>query len=997
MKKIKESSIFEGSLFKNSIEDAKAFLKIWTKLKGELTSFGEVMKKEVSKANEETSEGIDNITASNDDLTKSVDSLNKATEQEIKLAKTLNNLEKEELKLKKKLADGATEQAKSNEIIKVQIQEQNKQRKEQAKDTAGLISLYQKESKRLRTLKNSYKDLVLEGKELEQGTIDMQKEIITLDKRLRDLDSSVNDSYREIGKYKEALEETKEAMENLNKAAKATGIFAVIALLVSFAGDFFGKSREASTESAKAIAELSERVKVFVSSAIDAFGGLKDIILGYWDLIGIRFNQIINPIKIGLKEVQLAIAKGLDAIGQGTDGKVAALENEISDLANATYDLDAANEQVANGYKKLDDAFDGDVKAGNDAVAIKIKLIQATQDLEIANLRLQRSLVKLTGDQERFATISEDDTRGFEERTKASLDWLDANQKAAKIRSQIAANELKIQRINVASELVIAGIITAEQERTLTSKELNKILLNRKAVLKVSSESEQAYTDAYVNYVETQNEATINGLDTDEKIRKLKSDLIEKDLDILIDGADNQKTINERIINDDTISNEKREQLLRDTALILETSYAKQKKAIIDFGVFQTNSNRELSEDEKKAQLEKIKNADIDDLVRTQDAEILNEKIRALGLSEIFEGRLLEVIRERRTATLDLNEAQKELNTNQRESNEIVDDIIAQEETLERLRNAKTTEEFEDAQSDLEKQRQKNRIAAIDAELATVESTSRRAIELNQEKNDILLDQERTALDERTKLAEEQAAELEAIYSNVFSFLRNVSDEYFDKELERIDETLEASQKQEDKLIESAEKGVKFANESIAFERKKQAELEAERIKVEERRARSELFIASLESLQSNDGNLGKTVTDMVALREFVKAFPLFYDGTENTGAGGNLDEKGGFGAILHPYERVMSAEDNAKTGGMSNYELASLAEMYHSGVPMNVSKNESDYSNQMNELIAATQNIPKLMPRNELNYDPIQKALIQTIKVGGKTTNRIHRTNPLL
>lgn len=49
---------------------------------------------------------------------------------------------------------------------------------------------------------------------------------------------------------------------------------------------------------------------------------------------------------------------------------------------------------------------------------------------------------------------------------------------------------------------------------------------------------------------------------------------------------------------------------------------------------------------------------------------------------------------------------------------------------------------------------------------------------------------------------------------------------------------------------------------------------------------------------------------------------PSFFVGTEDTGTGGDVDDKGGFHAVLHPHERVMTAEENKKLKGLSNKEV---------------------------------------------------------------------------
>jgi hypothetical protein len=47
-----------------------------------------------------------------------------------------------------------------------------------------------------------------------------------------------------------------------------------------------------------------------------------------------------------------------------------------------------------------------------------------------------------------------------------------------------------------------------------------------------------------------------------------------------------------------------------------------------------------------------------------------------------------------------------------------------------------------------------------------------------------------------------------------------------------------------------------------------------------------------------------------------------FYDGTEDTGGRGEVDNKGGKIAIVHPHERILTREQNEKLGGISNEDL---------------------------------------------------------------------------
>jgi len=145
-----------------------------------------------------------------------------------------------------------------------------------------------------------------------------------------------------------------------------------------------------------------------------------------------------------------------------------------------------------------------------------------------------------------------------------------------------------------------------------------------------------------------------------------------------------------------------------------------------------------------------------------------------------------------------------------------------------------------------------------------------------------------------------------------------------------IDKEIEHSQERQDQLREIAERGVLDANQSLAAEERKQAELERKKLEEQKKQQRIELantaFKAYVGHVDNKDQSpLTSTIRDITALTAFISSLPAFYEGTENTGKGGNLDDKGGFTAILHPNERVMTAKQNKELAGLSNNEVVKI------------------------------------------------------------------------
>jgi len=80
--------------------------------------------------------------------------------------------------------------------------------------------------------------------------------------------------------------------------------------------------------------------------------------------------------------------------------------------------------------------------------------------------------------------------------------------------------------------------------------------------------------------------------------------------------------------------------------------------------------------------------------------------------------------------------------------------------------------------------------------------------------------------------------------------------------------------------------------------------------------------------------NALKDVLIAKAIGSGIAALASYFDGTEDTGNGGKIDNKGGFISVLHPNERVMTAEQNKKIGKakLSNEKLTDIAVKYNAG-----------------------------------------------------------------
>ena len=332
-KKISSKELFEGSLFGEQIEEAKALLKVVQEVQGEFKQYGKTVKSQLLKLNKESSEGIAELNSLTKDLEKNTKSFNKTKEEEAKIEAGIIKLMQEEEKARQQELKTLQELEKKNQQVlktmeaeeKVRSAEQRtaiaarkeserlqKIKEKELKQLKLGEDLYSKQSKRLRELKKEYKNLVLAGRTTEKGTESLLETITNLDRELKDLDRVVGENTRSVGNYTDALQKTEDALDGLNKTAKAAGIFLLIDSLVSFASDLFGQSREGTLELQKQVAKVTAVVEVFVKSLIDAFTGVKDLIIAAYEIAEGRVkNALISIEKAYLKTIN-SIQKGLN-------------------------------------------------------------------------------------------------------------------------------------------------------------------------------------------------------------------------------------------------------------------------------------------------------------------------------------------------------------------------------------------------------------------------------------------------------------------------------------------------------------------------------------------------------------------------------------------------------------------------------------------------------------------------------------------------------------
>jgi len=221
----------------------------------------------------------------------------------------------------------------------------------------------------------------------------------------------------------------------------------------------------------------------------------------------------------------------------------------------------------------------------------------------------------------------------------------------------------------------------------------------------------------------------------------------------------------------------------------------------------------------------------------------------------------------------------------------------------------------------------------------------------------------------------------------------------------RLDKQIEATRRRQQELRDLANLGQRDAQQSLAAEERRLAELERKKEALQKRAARRQIATTALQAasnrLQAGDQNaIVNTINDMSRLMAAIYALPTFYDGTENVDKSISMFDlktrKDPYVVRLHPGERVMTAKQNEMIGDMSNSELAQLAFRYRSGFSMVPVFTPGTDTSAQSTLVRKLDDVKRAIeqrPESVTRWNEQEKAIEQKIVAGNKVRTIINKT----
>ena len=921
-----------------AVDEAKKLLKVFDETEKVTKEIAEELKTAFKDIDKNTSKGIisfNNALKETNKLTEDSEKLQKAKlKTENDLLKTEEQLSKQRIReTKEKVELHKLEQTKNRTQIQV-AKERERQialMKKESKLNKKELDAYQKKSKELNENRKAYKALAAAQKGTTTEGKKLLKNITALDKELKEIDETVGQNQRSVGKYQDAV-------KGLNKTIGKLGVAAIIAKGVELLTGAFGDSREGALSMSIQMAKVTETVKVFVNSVIKSIPGVLEL----FSSIGDTFTDI--PIKL-----EIAMLKLKETL-------------TFSDLTKEIEVLEAtlSSSSFDSGLAKIKAAFEGNVKATLDAIDAQEKYLKLQLATKISISEQEKALAGLQEQRQILQDQSDDDTIGFITRAKFVKEAEEIAIKFEKQQVELAKTKEKLAFEAVKQDLRRAKISV---DNIKTSEQLIALIQKGDNAKKISDTNDEAFTAAYAERREAEVESESFKRDQEEKFRKTSRDAFEQELDILEEFTEKKIASNALIIADDKRSLEDRQAAAAENIRLTELLFKNSVELIIEQGKASIDLRADLTKAQKEEQKAMLDSVDLQEILNKQDATEIFNLLRKLDLGEIEEKRAKDTLK----IKTDLIEANKESAKIEEEAikktKELEEEIALQEKKL-----AGEKINLEKEQKEREKKNLEDRI-----ELLEEDSIAR--LELEKELNELLLEEQEESQSKRKQVLEDGIEVLDTLFANSR-----------EKQNTALDNEIDALETRIDDVKNAIDNGNSEASQSLAELEKRKIEAEKEKEELRKKEIRDEKIIAGLQLLASNDGNVGKTLGDVSLLIAALSNMPSFFDGTEDTGTVSNpLDSNGGRTAILHDNERVITAEQNKKIGGLSNEDLADVAMMHNKGFSNGgttvLQANNKELVYEVKQMAKAI----KSMPVQNYNYDSKGKYHEQVIKAQNK------------
>ena len=915
--KVTNSDLFAKDAISKTTSDVKSLIIEFEKLEKVIIETAKAQKKQLKKPNNKSVRGLEK-------QRQAIENINIAE-------RASEKIKKQKLALEVRLKAANSDKIQGNVLLNEQLKQQNRINRQTVTENNKIFGSYKNLSTRLIRLRKEYKDLAAAEKQNTAEGKRLISTIRTLDSRLKKIDKTVGQSQRNVGNYTSAWGKLG---NTIKRGLGAAGIIGGVQLITRALRDSFNRIKQFDKEltNIAAISGLTRKELKGLESTILAVSGAS--------------------IKTSNEVAQLATV--LFTLGK-TEQEVKLLIKPINDLSIA---LGSTSEETADFLGQTLNAFGKGAESGQEFADI------------IANVRKSTSL--------NFQRIK--DALGFVAPTANALN-LTLGRTSALI-GVLQDNGIKSAR---AGRLLSTSFLRLASDGKSLGDALDEINeaqdtgVDRLKILEIASESfgkesaalalilanNRDRVDELANSFDNLSEGSLKDL-TDTQLESLdaKIKILDSTFERFLLRIENGEGsigsffksfvvgLTELIDIADMASDPFGFAAAKATRITQGIVNKTTADSIKEFNLFLKVTNK-LNESEKE-RIKTINRFLSVDKFRLKDLELRRKLYGKLSDDEIRQELILKTriksitalteVQDENTESQDENTESIENNSNKLKKLGLIDkeqitelkklktELNQINEARERLVTGTSREEIDAFNGLSEQAIQLQRIIDVYERLLKGEGSGDGSkIKKGPLSNKDLRDAYAKEVNERVKQEEEAVERLQGLISDSLRTVGQLVDDLFIVKINDLNNKLLATQRRTDQLINKAESSRLGAEESIAFEQKREAELERKRLKEQQKQQRAQALFTVLDSYQSNINSgsqspLSDTVRDIGILRALAQSFGgSAFDGVDDTGGKGDVDNKGGKTWILHPREQVWSEKNRSEVGYKSREEIIDI------------------------------------------------------------------------
>lgn len=848
------------------------------------------------------------------------------------ISEEANKLMKQSVEIEKLKAQADQQRIKAEQEIvkleKLKAQEQaraNKEAEKAAKLAQSESSAYAKLSKQLRDAQKAYKDLAVTNQANTQEAKDLLQTITKLDKQLKEVDATVGQHQRNVGNYEGATRNLKVELRQLVRELQN----------METTDPRFQEMTQRAGELKDQIQDTQAVVKATAGSAMENLAG-----------------SMANAGQIGVAAFQ-GVEASMALFGVESENiqkslmRLTALMNLSQSLQTFGQLGDKITEIRAGitafGNKGMT-AFQGLTTAGKAFAVTGIGLIITGIGVLVANYD------KLVSKEKEYAEARR---TSFDEALVAFDRESELNEARAELQGKSEKEMLSMQ------------LKTLKQKNEMLKKQADEEYKTYERAYRAERRSwglrNEGAKEAYDKHVELNKQQQ-------EAVHEINLLQIRLDKAIRDESLENQKKSNEQSskLNKERADKAKQQ---RDAELSELRGYIKEANKL--------TLQNQMTDTEKS----------IDEVKRKYERQLALAKKYGKGLAEI-EIAMMNEINDIHLAKVNEqieqeNKAREQSRLNRiRLENEMLDEMEQLSEDVFRLTQTEQQNELRDLD---DWYFEKKELFKDNAEALN----NLEILYLNK-KNDINLKYQSTELSQDEKNAKKKEDALKKNFEITKEFAQQTTDFFkkqSDERIALIDKEIEAAEKQADIYRELAANGNINAEQSLAEQERIIAESNRRKEREMKRQQRMELANTIYQTYAGHAAQdpktaLANTIRDASLLQAFISTLPMFYEGTEDTGAGGGVDGKGGFHAVLHPHERVIPKSLNDQIGNLTNEQLTQIAQQYRNGnlVRQDIAHSSMDLAVLVNKLDTLT-DVIKHKPETNIELGQITQSAMEIVQ----------------